>query len=172
MKFIRIGRLIGGHGLEGELKVKLLTDNPELFDSIEYLMLAKDDSLVRSYVIEQVRDHRGMLLVFVDGVETLEEAEALKGLDVVVPEEMLPEEEDGEVYWFKIENSRVVTETGEEIGKLVDYMEAGGTEVFRILLDKGGHAMISNNPRHVEKIDADARVIRIHSDGLVYEEDV
>lgn len=169
MRLIRVGRLLGGHGLRGELKVQPRTDNPELFDNIEYLMLASEGKLVRSFAIEDVREHKGNLLIVVEGIHSLTEADKLKGLDVVVTEDMLPDPDDDEVYWYKIVDSEVVDTEGNIIGTLVDYMECGASDVFQIKKTDGKMALISNNRNHVLTIDTENRRVVISRAGLVDE---
>ena len=83
---------------------------------------------------------------------------------------MLPKADDDEVYWFEIENLPVISSDKKEIGRLVDVMETGSTDIFRIALQDGRYALISNNKDHVLEINTDNKYIIISEQGLVYED--
>jgi len=51
-----------------------------------------------------------MLVVKLEKINDLDTALKYKGFEVLVPENAIPEEAGDEVYWFKIEGSRVVDE--------------------------------------------------------------
>lgn len=168
MEFIRVGKLINTHGLDGDLVMQLTTDSPEIFDEMQYMMLAKDGDVKASLKIEYMQDYKGNFLVGLAGVTDIDTALKYKGMDVVIPEDMLPES-GGDIYWRDLEGSRVFDSEGDFIGTLVDYMEAGGTDVFRI---KGAHGyyLISNNSDHVLEINAQEKKLVVSRSGLVSEE--
>lgn len=168
MKLVKIGRLINTHGLDGALVIQVLTDNPEVFDEIKYLMLSENGDVKASMEIEYMQDYKGNILVGLAGVEGVDEARKYKGMDVVVPEDMLPELED-EIYWYELVGAKVFDRTGSEIGELVDYMEAGPAEVFRIKCEDG-YYLVSNNNDHVLEINVKEKKLVVERSGLVSEE--
>jgi len=169
MNFVRVGFITGSHGLDGTIRIAPNTDNPQLYGDMLYLMTARDGAIKGSYEIEYMHEHGSAILVQVKGIETKEQAQALKGFDVVIPEDVLPEEDKGNVYWHKIENAEVVDENGNYIGRLTDYMETGSNDVF-IITEGSKSWMVSNNEHHVLKIDTANRRITVNSAGLISEE--
>ncbi len=170
MKFVRVGYVSGSFGLDGAFRVKPVTESPDIFSGMEFLLLAEDTKPVRSLKIRDVRPHGDCLIIEADGVGSLKDAEALKGLKAVVPEDSLPDEEADEIYWYKIEGARVSDTSGRLLGTLADYMETGSCDVFRIKLSGGGYALVSNNKDHVLRIDADKGEITVDPAGLVSED--
>lgn len=170
MKFISIGRIAGTYGLEGELKIKPNTSHPELFSQMEFLLLTQNNELKRSLKIEEIREHNNLLIVRLKGIGSENDAAKLKGFNVSITEDMLPKADDNEVYWFEIENLPVITSENNQIGRLIDVMETGSTDIFRIALNDGRYALISNNKDHVLEINTDAKYVIISEQGLVYED--
>ena len=82
--FVAVGWVGAPRGLRGELTIEPLTDFPQRF---------QPDAIVwaggASYTVRHVRPHRRALLLELDGVETPEQAEKLRGLLLEVPEEEL-----------------------------------------------------------------------------------
>lgn len=170
MKFISVGRIAGTYGLLGEVKVKPQTEHPELFAEMEYLLLTQKNELKRSLKIEDMKPHGEFILVKLTGIDSEPQAKALKGFSVGITEDMLPQAEEGELYWYEIDGAKVITEDGKDIGVLVDYMETGSTDIFRIALHDKRFALISNNKDHVVEINTEDKTIIISELGLVYED--
>ena len=170
MEFISVGRVVGSFGLNGEIKIKPITDHPEIYDDMEYLLLTQNNELKRSFNIENVKFQAGHFIFKVKSVNSEVEANKLKGLSVSVTEDMLPKSDDDEVYWFEIEGYPVFNELNEEIGKLDDVLECGSCDVFRIALSNGKFALISNNKSHVLEINTNDKKVIISEQGLVDEE--
>jgi len=168
MKLVRVGKLLNTHGLDGELVLQVQTDYPQVFEEIEYMMLAVKGDVKASLAIEFMQEFKGNILIGFVGVEDIDTAKKYKGMDVVVPEEMLPELED-EIYWYELEGSPVFDKNGVLVGTLADYMEAGGADIFRIKSDEG-YYLISNNKDHVLEINVKEKKLVIDRIGLVSEE--
>lgn len=170
MHFISVGKVVGSFGLNGEIKVKPITDHPEIYEDMEYLLLTQENELKRSFNIENLKFQSGHFIFKVKSIDTEMDANKLKGLSVSVTEDMLPENEDDEVYWFEIEGCPVFNEDNIEIGKLDDVLECGSNDVFRIALNNGKYALISNNKNHVLEINTKDKKVIISEQGLVDEE--
>lgn len=167
MKFIKIGKLVNTHGLDGDLVMQVTTESPEILDEMQYMMLSRDGDVKASHEIEFMRNYKGMLLVGLKGVAGVDAALKYKGMDVVVPEDMLPELEDS-IYWHELEGCQVLDTDGELVGVLVDYMEAGSSEVFRIKGEDDTY-LISNNKNHVIEINVKEKKLIVAREGLISE---
>ncbi len=170
MKFFRIGKVVDSHGMDGEIKVLPITDNPEIFDEIDFMMLSKDGNVVKSCKLEYLSYRTQYFLCKLMEIDSIDKAKEIKGLDIVIPENMLPETQSGEVYWKDIEGSKVFDSENNEIGILQDYMETGGSDIFNIVDNTGKEFLISNNPEHVLEINEKEKKIIINKDGLVSDE--
>lgn len=167
MKFIKIGKLVNTHGLDGNLIMQVTTESPEVLEEMEYMLLAKNGDVKASLKPVYMNEYKGMLLVGFQGVEDVDAALKYKGMDVVVPEDMLPELEDS-IYWHELEGCLVFDTEGKQVGTLIDYMEAGSTEVFRIRGERDTY-LISNNKNHVIEINVKEKRLIVAREGLISE---
>lgn len=170
MRFFSIGRIVGHHGLHGDVKIKPITDNPDIFFDLTYLLLAEKGEVRRSFKLNNIYFQNKFIIASLEQVSHIDEIGDLKGLDVVVPENYLPEENPDEVYWYKIKGAAVFDENGRKIGILYDYIESGASDVFRIACGESKYYLISNNPEHIIKIDDVNKSVYINSNGLVSED--
>ena len=82
---LHIGRIIGAHGLKGELKILPLTDAPKRFLSLEDCLLVSDDETERVPAhAEGARFFNDQVLLTLKGVSDRTAAEKLKGYLVSV----------------------------------------------------------------------------------------
>lgn len=167
MKFIKIGKLVNTHGLDGNLVMQVTTESPEILEDMQYMLLSRNGEVKASLEPAYMNEYKGMLLVGFKGVEDVDSALKYKGMDVVVPEDMLPKLEDS-IYWHELEGCLVFDTEGKQVGTLIDYLEAGPTEVFRIQGDKCTY-LISNNKNHVTEINVKEKRLIVAREGLISE---
>ena len=75
-QYLEAGKIVGTHGIKGELKVDPWMDSPEALKKFKKLYFengSKNAGLISSRV------HKNQLLVTLEGVNTVDEGEALKG---------------------------------------------------------------------------------------------
>jgi len=87
--FVLVGRVARTHGRRGEVIVNLETDFPDdRFASGATLWILRDGTAT-PIVIRGARMHQGRPVVAIEGVETMNDAEALHGVELRVPPEAL-----------------------------------------------------------------------------------
>jgi 16S rRNA processing protein RimM len=114
-----VGRIARTHGLAGEVVVNVETDFPEDRFRAGQRMFVAPGGQVRQVRIAGVRWHKGRPLVSFEGVGTIEDAEALGRGDLRVPPGELVPLEAGTFFHHDLVGCEVVTEAGEEVGRVV-----------------------------------------------------
>jgi 16S rRNA processing protein RimM len=122
-----VGRVRGLHGLEGAVRVEVLSDEPARFAPGDVVFLEGEQRPLT--VGWRQADGRGLLVRFAEltsraAVEPLRE----RYLEAVATP--LGELEEGTFYWHELLGSRVATTTGEALGTVADVFRAGGAEVM------------------------------------------
>jgi 16S rRNA processing protein RimM len=89
-QFVTVARILGSRGRKGETAAELLTDFPERLKERKELFLAGNFSpprrvLLRSFWVD--RNHPGRGVLHFEGVDSIGEAEKLRGLQVQIPRE-------------------------------------------------------------------------------------
>jgi 16S rRNA processing protein RimM len=127
---LTIGLVAGAHGLRGELKVVILTDDPYRFGLLDRILLGQEDESPAARKIEGFRLHKGRALLRVEGCHDRTAAEALRGYLVQIPrEEALPLEE-GEFYEHQVLGLEVLTVSGDHLGEVVEIIYTGANDVY------------------------------------------
>ncbi len=168
-KYVKIGYIADIYGFKGYIKLKPVTDNVDILLTANEFCLSSNNEHFRILPVSEISSYKSMYLVKFEGIDDDVQAKSIKKSSVFIHGEYLPEEENGEIYWYKIEGAKVVDIEGVLIGKLVDYLEVSTEDIFRIELTDGSYSLISNNPYHVKKIDSIDKIIVIDTIGLVSE---
>jgi 16S rRNA processing protein RimM len=148
---LAIGTIVGPHGVDGELKMRLSTDDPEHLLTIKHVYL---DDAQRAKSILSMRFHAGMALIKLHGVWSREEAKALVGSVVRIAGKDARPLESGEFYLYQLVGLEVFNEAGDKLGDVTDLMETGANDVFVIKpADGGKEFLLPNHPDVVPVID-------------------
>jgi 16S rRNA processing protein RimM len=99
--WVVLARLVRPQGRHGELLADILTDFPERFSERHQLVLLPGDNLKvpsRDVTLETHWLHKGRVVLKFAGVDSISDAEALRGMDVAIPREQRASLEDDSVY--------------------------------------------------------------------------
>jgi 16S rRNA processing protein RimM len=92
---------LGHHGVRGELRFLPYAFPCPTFKKDLTISLTGKDGLVRLLTVESVRPHSPFLLVRLQGITSLEQANELRDSIVSVEEHILPPLQDGEFYYYQ-----------------------------------------------------------------------
>lgn len=129
-RFLTIGWVVGVHGLQGELTVQILSDDPHRFGVLQEVYIGLEEEEPVAVPLLGFRLHKGRALLRLSNVEDRTSAERLRGYLIQVPiEEALPLEE-GEFYEHQIIGLGVWTVEGERLGEVTEILYTGANEVY------------------------------------------
>ena len=120
-----VGVVVSSWGNKGEVKVRSHTDNPRRF-SKGSRVLAEG----RTLEIERCRWHQGMALIKFRGIDSQKDIEALKGVKLEVPLDLVPAPSTDSYYHFQILDMEVWTREGVLLGTIEDILNTGSNDVY------------------------------------------
>jgi 16S rRNA processing protein RimM len=151
-----IAALVRPRGNKGELTAVSLSSKPERFAHLTKVHLFGDGS---EYTVERVWEHDGALVFKFAGVDSINDAEKLRGAEVRVPfEERVPLDE-GEYFQSDLigcEVRDIVTER--LIGHVTGWEEYGGPSLLDV---DNGRVLIPFVKAICPEVDTAARVIKV-----------
>lgn len=164
---ILLGRIVGAHGIRGEVVIHSYAAVPE--DIGAYGPLS-DKTGAKTFKLSGVRAASKGVIARIAGVADRNAAEALKGTELYVPRDKLPATDEGEFYVADLIGMTVVDAAGQVIGKVVDAPDFGAGSLLEIR--KTGVAqteLIPFTDAYVPHVDITAR--RVTVNPIVYAED-
>ena len=121
LDFIEAGEIVNVHGLRGEVKVLCWLDDPEMLCEFDRCRISG-----KEYEMQQVRVQKTCNLVKLEGIDTVEEAQKLRGKTV----ELFREDIDEEVIFAAELIGMEVFAEGEKIGKITEVLSYPGNSVY------------------------------------------
>lgn len=159
MRWFNVGKIVNTHGVKGEVKIISLTDFPELRykQGNELTFFPKVNGVPLQLTVRAHRKHKNFDLVSFEQIDSLEEAERLKGGLLKVSEEQRNQDEldDNEFYYDEIIGCKVVSETGEVIGTITEILSPGANDVWVVQADK------TNKPYYIPYIESVVKHINV-----------
>ncbi len=114
-----VGRIARTHGRRGEVIVNPDTDFPDERYRKGAVFLVRCADLVESKTVQAVRFHRGRPIVALEGVGTIDEAQAFVGAELRVPAWALRALPAGMFYRHELIGCAVETSDGTRLGSVV-----------------------------------------------------
>src|SRR5690242_19950821 len=116
---ITVGRIIRPHGHRGAVVVQPETDFPDDRFREGAELIWNRDGQVRPVRIAAGFGHQGRWVVTFEGIDSMNDAETLRGVELRVPEGALHELAPGAYYVHDLEGCEVVTTSGAAIGRVL-----------------------------------------------------
>jgi 16S rRNA processing protein RimM len=132
---VLVGRIARPHGHRGQVIVDPATDFPEERFAAGAILHTLRDGRPGTVTIAAMRIHQGRPVLALEGVETMDGAELLAGLELRVPESELTALPEGTYYEHDLIGCRLVTTDGREVGT-VRTIEGGGG-MIRLIAGSG-----------------------------------
>ncbi len=157
-QFLETGKITGTHGLKGEVRVQPWADSPEFLTEFDELYL---DNGARKIVITSSRVHKGMLIMKIKGVDSIEDADRLRNRILYMNRDDV-ELEDGAYFIQDLIGLDVIDDdTGERLGTLADVSETGANDVYHVRTSDGREVLIPVIPDVVREISLEDGCVRI-----------
>ena len=121
LQFLEAGEVVTTHGVRGEMKVLPWADGPDFLCEFDRVRIGGTE-----YKVESCRIQKTCNLLKVQGVDTMEQAQALHGKVVEVYRSDCPEDM---IFVAELIGVRVFSE-GKEIGKIADVLDYPGNKVY------------------------------------------
>ncbi|MFZ0272475.1 MAG: ribosome maturation factor RimM [Acidobacteriaceae bacterium] len=174
--WVLVARLVRPHGRRGELVAEILTDFPERFHERARLFLIPSErvgSRPREIHLENFWFLRSRVVMKFQGVDSINDAEALRGFEVAIPAAERAPLQAGSVYVSDLIGCRLIDlNGGGEAGQVIAVdRDSSSTELLVVCRETGKGAeelLIPFVAEYVVRIDAPGRVLEMRlPEGLL-----
>ena len=161
-KQILLGRILGPHGLKGEVKIKSFTAEP--LDVASYGPVTAADG--RRFKLTNARMQGDIVIAGIKGVTDRTLAESLKGVELKIDRDDMPETDDGEFYEADLIGLGVFDEGGDQVGEAMGFQNFGAGELLEIKRTTGTTAFVPFANSMVPEVDVENGRIVLSETGL------
>jgi 16S rRNA processing protein RimM len=126
---ILVGRVAGAFGVKGEVRITSFTAEPAAL--VGYKTLLREDGSP-GLTLTGGRAAKGGVVARAKEVETREQAEALRGLRLYIPRDVLPEPDEDEFYVTDLIGLEVRGLEGDVLGRVKSVRDFGAGDLLEI----------------------------------------
>ncbi|HLR53245.1 MAG TPA: ribosome maturation factor RimM [Pseudogracilibacillus sp.] len=161
-----VGEIVNTHGINGEVKVKRLTDFEERFFVGNTVYLYDNDSIL-PLTIDGFRTRKNMDYLCFENYTSINDVEQWKGSYLYIYEEQLTPLEENAFYYHEIIGCTVYTTENVVIGKVTSILAPGANDVWVAEDEQGKEYLIPYIADVVKKINIkDKEIIIERMEGL------
>lgn len=151
-KYLEIGKIVNTHGVRGALKVEPWCDSPEQLCSLETLYYKKRDEYM-PLAVRTASIHKNHVLIYFDGINSIDEAMPLKNRVLFVDRDDLPLADD-RVFIADIIGLDVFDERdGSRLGRLKSVDESPANDLFVVETPDGREVLVPAVEEFIGHID-------------------
>lgn len=157
--WIIIGRIRAPHGVRGELRVEVLTDFPERFQTLKRLYIGDSHT---PYDVERVRFTPKGVLLKLAGVDWRDRASLFARSYVALPETELAPLPAGSFHHHQIKGVKVFTDDDRFLGTVAEIIATGSNDVYIVRDEDGGEVLLPATTEVVRTIDLETQRIVVN----------
>ena len=153
-ELVLVGRVAKPQGRHGEVAVLCFSDREERFPTLRRVFAGRpgsDES--REMRVERAWPHKGRFVLKLEGVDSIDAAETLRGFELRIPEAELVPLPEGSYYHHQIVGLRVEDETGAQLGTVSELVETGATARVLVVRGEQGELLLPFADVFVRQVD-------------------
>ena len=162
--YLLIGEITKPQGIAGEVKVQPHTDDPNRFLDLSKVYVKNGDAYEERTVAKARVSNETVFLSF-PGVVIRDQAEALRGTMLYIDRANAVQLTEDENFICDLIGCDAVDTQGNGMGKLVDVLQPGGTDVYVFDTPKG-RMLLPALKAAIPTVDVKARKIVLNADKL------
>ncbi|MBI3971267.1 MAG: 16S rRNA processing protein RimM [Chloroflexi bacterium] len=162
--WIAVGQVLGAFGPSGELRVQPFSRSPERFCHLRRVYVGEERVPAR---ITHRRLHPPGIILRLNTVTSREQARALFGTYLYVPESEAVPLPEGEYFVHQIIGLNVITTDGQPLGTVKEVLHTGSNDVY-VVRGERGEILLPAIKEVIKQVDLDAGTLLVElTPGLI-----
>lgn len=165
--WIAIGQIRKTVGLQGWLRISLMTDFPDRFEPGEELLFKKQTGIPESVIVSEWRPHfaENAVDILVEGIESCEAAAEYVNSLVVIPKDEREElDSDDEFYPDELEGMKVLSPKGVCCGRVIRMEADAPCPYLLVSSEEAGEVMIPFRHDFISSVDKANNSLKLTED--------
>ena len=159
-EYFEIGQIVNHFGIKGMVKVNPFTDDMMRFEELEDLYIQYKGNL-KKVKIEQVRYQKNQVLLKLEGINSIEEAENYRNCYLKIHRKDARNLEEDMYFIADLIGLEVYTNQNELLGKLDDVFSTGSNDVYVVKDQNGKQILLPAIKEVIKQIDLKNKKITV-----------
>ena len=160
-KYLEIGQIVNTFGIKGMVKIKPFTDDINRFDKLKKVYIKNKDGK-KEYQIQEVKYHKNMVLMKLEGIDTPEQADLLRQSYLLVNRDDEEPLKEGVYYIVDLIGLEVYTDEGVLLGNVDDIFNTGSNDIYVVKDEMGKKILLPGIPDVLKNVDLEKGRITVH----------
>ena len=160
-KYLEIGQIVNTFGIKGMVKIKPFTDDINRFDRLKKIYISNKNGK-KEYQIQEVKYHKNMVLMKLEGVDTPEQADLLRQSYLLVDRADEEPLEEGVYYIVDLLGLEVYTDDNKLLGKVDDIFNTGSNDIYVVKDEMWKQILLPGIPDVLKNVDLEKGRITVH----------
>ena len=162
-----LGKIVKKYSFKGEVLAKLDTDQPELYENLDSVLVDLRDNLV-PFFIENSQLHKSELLrIKFEDVDSEQDADSILNCDLYLPLEFLPKLEGNKFYFHEVIGFTIEDVNFGKVGVIKGINDSTAQALFEVDRD-GMDILIPMNDEFIKNVDRNKKTIVVDTpEGLI-----
>ena len=161
-----IGKVVGTHGIKGNLKVFSYAETSAVFQPQGYVLIQSGIGRIQPYKINRVSPFKGGVILSLNDISDRNQAQEMVGAELFIQKCDLPELEKDTYYWFELIGLSVWTVDNQMIGQIDSIIQTGSNDVY-VVKGPEKETLVPALASVILDIDLDQQTMRVRlPDGL------
>ncbi|AMM51481.1 ribosome maturation factor RimM [Rufibacter sp. DG15C] len=156
----QLGYIVRTHGTKGQVVAFFDVDFPEEYDELESVFLLINGKLVPFFIDDLNPQDKGKSIIKFEDVDTVVQAEKLKGTSLYLPLKMLPELEEDQFYFHEVIGYTVVDSVLGELGTVETFFDLPAQDLLAMQY-QGHEILIPVNDEVIQRTDKAERKLYV-----------
>jgi len=166
-ELIPVGKIIGTHGLKGQMKLHSYSGNVESLTAARSVTLKSASGTLQEFTIKGFNANSGKFIISLQGVDDISLVDPLLGNEVCLKRGQLPGLGEDEYYWSDLIGLQVVTDDGTLLGTVADIFDTGSSDIY-VVRGEGREYLIPAIADVIKTVDPEGgRIVITPLDGLL-----
>jgi 16S rRNA processing protein RimM len=161
-ELIPIGKIVKCQGTKGHVRLFPFIEDLALNEYAGEISTSDSSGTVLKRRIASIRPNKKFWIIHFEGVNCIDEAQALVGQKVAVNRTFFRKLPAGNYYWFEILGLEVYDEKDAFLGKIDNFFSTGGNDVYVVKNDKRKEFFVPAIKEIVKQVDLKKNKMVIH----------
>jgi 16S rRNA processing protein RimM len=165
---VAIGRVIKPQGRHGEVAVQSFSDRPDRFPSLRTAYVPGEDGQARPVTVTACWPHKGRFVLKLEGVDSIDQAEGYRGLELRIGEEELLPLPAGSYYHHQLRGLHAFDPQGAPLGQVAEVLTGAGDAPVLVVNGAAGELLIPLADAFVKSVDLEGgRLVALRPETAV-----
>jgi 16S rRNA processing protein RimM len=153
---VTIAVVVKPQGRKGEVLVEPLSDRPHRFAALRRVYVPVPGAAgARAVAVTDRWAHKGRMVLKLEGVDSIDDAERYRGVELRIGEDELEVLPPGSYYHYQLKGLKVEDPEGRPMGTVTDVLVTGGEAPVLVVRGTGGELMIPMAEAFIRRVDVE-----------------